>query len=155
MSQIVSTFRRDANHVPITGPGFINTKSITYAAGTTGATGATTLFTVTGDVLVTVFAKCTSDLTSGGAATIEVGISGNTAAIIAQTTATTIDAGETWIGSTAPASVVALDLNTHQKVLNTGTDVIQTIASTTVSGGVLTYYCMWWPLSEDANLETA
>lgn len=155
MSQIVSTFRRDANHVPITGPGFINTKSITYAAGTTGATGATTLFTVTGDVLALVFAKCTSDLTSGGAATLEVGISGNTAAIISQTVATTIDEGEEWIGAVTPASVVAVDLNTHQKILVGGTDIIQTIGTTTVSGGVLTYYCLWWPLSEDSNVESA
>lgn len=153
MSSIVSTFRRDANSVPITGPGFINTKSITYAAGTTGATGASTLFTVTGDVLVTVFAKCTSDLTSGGAATLEVGIAGNTAALIAQTTATTIDTGETWIGSTAPASVVALATPTHQFILTGGTDIIQTIATTTVSGGVLQYTCLWFPLSEDGNVE--
>lgn len=155
MVGIVSAFPRDANHVPITQPGLKATKTITYVAGTTGATGASTLFTITGDVLVTVFAVCTSDLTSGGAATVEVGIAGNTAAIIAQTTATTIDAGEVWIGSTTPATVVALGTPTHQFILNTGTDIIQTIGTTTVSGGVLTYYCFWFPLSEDGNVEAA
>jgi hypothetical protein len=89
-----SAFPRDANHVPITGLGLVESKEITYAAGTTGATGATTLFTITGQVAMRIFALCTGDLTSGGAATLEVGIAGNTAALLAQTTATGIDSGE-------------------------------------------------------------
>lgn len=146
-----SSFSRDANQVPITTLGLTATKSITYAAGTTGATGATTLFTVTGDVVVRVFAKCTSDLTSGGAATLEVGISGNTAALIAQTTATGIDSGEIW-QDTSPASVMAL---AGQFTLVGGTDIIQTIGTTTVSGGTLTYFCLWAPISSDGNVVAA
>lgn len=151
MSQIVSSFQRDANGVPIWGNGLTVTKSITYAAGTTGATGATTLFTVTGDVAVRLFAKCTSDLTSGGAATIEAGISGNTAALIAQTTATGIDSGEIWL-DTGPATVEALP---SQQILVGGTDIIQTIGTTTISGGILTYYCLWFPISTDGNVVAA
>jgi hypothetical protein len=143
-----SSFSRDANQVPITGLGLTATKSITYAAATTGATGATTLFTVTGAVAIRIFAECTSDLTSGGAATIEVGISGNTAALIAQTTATGIDSGEIWL-DTAAATVEALP---GQFILVGGTDIIQTIASTTITGGVLTYYCLWEPISSDGNV---
>lgn len=144
-----SAFQRDANHVPITTLGLTTTKSITYASGTTGATGATTLFTVTGVVSMRIFAVCSSDLTSGGAATIEVGIAGNTAALIAQTTATAIDNGEIWI-DTGPATVEllpALSIVTN--------DVIQTIGTTTISGGVLTYYCVWVPVSIDGNVVAA
>lgn len=150
MSRTSSAFNRDANNVPITNNGLLATKSITYSAGTTGATGATTLFTVTGVVMVSVFAVCSSDLTSGGSATLEVGIAGNTAALIAQTTATGIDSGEIWVDN-APATVEAPVAN---RILS-ATDIIQTIATTTVSGGVLTYYCMWTPISADGNVVAA
>lgn len=142
-------FQRDANHVPITNLGLAASKAITYAAGTTGATGATTLFTVTGTVAVRIFAVCSSDLTSGGAATIEVGIAGNTAALLAQTTATGIDAGEFWI-DTGPATIEALPA-----IQLCAADIIQTIATTTVSGGVLTYYCLWSPISSNGNVVAA
>lgn len=146
-------YLRDDNAVPITGLGLITSKTITYAAGTTGATGATTLFTVTGVVVATVFAHCTDDLTSGGAATIEVGIAGNTAAIIAQTTATTIDANEIW-DDASPATIEAL-ANNSEKIIAGGTDIIQTIGTTTITGGTLTYYCLWTPVSSDGNVVVA
>lgn len=146
-----NAFPRDANHVPITNLGLVASKEITYAAGTTGAVGASTLFTVTGVVAVRIFGVCSSDLTSGGAATIEVGISGNTAALIAQTTATGIDAGEVWV-DTGPATVEALPAI---QILAAGTDIIQTIATTTVTGGTLTYYCAWTPISADGEVTAA
>lgn len=152
MTVNASAFTRDANFVPITTKGLITSKSITYAAGTTGAEGATTLFTVTGVVIVTVFAHCTSDLT-GANATIEVGISGNTAAVIAQTTATTIDSGEIW-DDASPATIEAL-ANNSEKIVAGGTDIIQTIATAAITGGVLTYYCLWTPVSSDGNVVAA
>lgn len=147
---INSVFQRDANHVPITSLGLIESKAITYAAGTTGAVGASDLFTVTGIVAVRIFGVCGTDLTSGGAATMEVGITGNTASLIAQTTATGIDAGEIWIDN-APATV---ELLPSFSILN-GTTVIQTIGTTTVTGGALTYYCVWVPISSDGNVVAA
>lgn len=150
MTQVSAAFTRDANAVPITAVGLTASKSITYAAGTTGATGATTLFTVTGVVALRVFAVCGADLTSGGSATIEVGIAGATATLIAQTTATGIDVGEIWIDN-APATI---ELLPALSILN-GTNVIQTIGTTTVSGGSLTYYCLWVPLSETGNVVAA
>lgn len=150
MTRLAAAFNRDANNVPIDGLGFTDSKAITYAAGTTGATGATTLFTVTGVVAVRIFAVCSDDLTSGGAATLEVGIAGNTAALIAQTTATGIDSGEIWI-DTAAATVEALPAI---QILS-GTNIIQTIGTTTVSGGTLTYYCLWLPISSDGNVVAA
>tara|TARA_R110000868_G_scaffold86958_1_gene243511 strand:- start:3114 stop:3566 length:453 start_codon:yes stop_codon:yes gene_type:complete len=150
MTQVSAAFTRDANAVPITAVGLTATKSITYAAGTTGATGATTLFTVTGVVALRVFALCGLDLTSGGAATMEVGVAGGTATLIAQTTATAIDVGEIWI-DTAPALVELLPAFSLISEL----DVIQTIATTTVTGGSLTYYCIWIPISDTGNVVAA
>lgn len=148
MSTINNSFSRDNNRIPITNLGIVTPlATITYAAGTTGATGATTLFTVTGVIAVRIFGVCGTDLTSGGAATLEVGIAGNTAALLAQTTATGIDAGEIWI-DTGPATVEALPAIS----ILSGTNIIQTVGTTTITGGTLTYYAIWNPISADGNL---
>ena len=90
MSTVNASFSRDNNRIPITNLGIVTPLStITYAAATTGAVGATTLFTVTGVIGVRVFAVCGVNLTGSG--TLEVGIAGNTAALIAQTTVTDRD----------------------------------------------------------------
>lgn len=146
MSTVNASFSRDNNRIPITNLGIVTPLStITYAAATTGAVGATTLFTVTGVIGVRVFAVCGVNLTGSG--TLEVGIAGNTAALIAQTTGTDIDAGEIWIDN-APATVEALPAI---QILN-GTNIIQTIATNTITAGTLTYYAVWNPISSDGNL---
>lgn len=147
---MTEAFQRDANHVPITNLGLQASKTITYVAGTTGAVGATTLFTVTGTVACNVFAICTSDLTSGGSATIEVGVSGSTASICNQQTATNIDNHEVWHDAIL---AVAGQVAGHEHIINQ--DVIQTIATTTITGGTLEYYCLWTPLSEGATVTAA
>lgn len=121
------------------------------ARGDEGGTGnPATLFTVTGDVLCCVFAKCNT-LLAGASATIEVGISGNTAAIIAQTTAEDIDANEIWQDATPETGVA----NLTPKVIVGGADIIETIATADITGGVLTYYCLWTPISADGNVVAA
>src|ERR1043165_8130978 len=107
MPNVAEAFILDANGNPVSYNGHIVTKktvAFTGAAGL-GAQGATVRFTVTGDVIATVFAVCSEDL-AGASATIEVGISGNTAALLPQTTATQIDTGEVWV-DTGPATVEA------------------------------------------------
>lgn len=146
---IEQSFNRDANSVPITGLGLVGTKAITYSALTTGATGATTLFTVTGAVAVRVWAVVSGvDLTGSG--TLEAGIAGNTAALLAQVNATALDVGEIWTDS-GPSTVEALPA---LQILQ-GTDIIQTIGTDTVTAGTLTYYCAWFPLSQSASVVPA
>lgn len=140
-------FQRDANHVPIVTLGLVETKTITYVAGTTGATGATTLFTVTGDVAVRVYAVCSTLLTGAGA-TLEIGVAGEINALIAQTTGTDIDAGEIWVDA-VPGFIQAMPAI---NLIGTGKDIIQTIATAAVSAGALTYYCIWTPISADGNV---
>lgn len=150
MTTLAAQFNRDANHVPIDALGFTETKAITYAAATTGAVGATTLFTVTGVVAVRIFGVVSGvDLTGSG--TLEVGIVGNTAALIAQTTGTALDVGEIWIDN-APATVEALPAI---QILAAGTDIIQTIGTDTITAGTITYYCLWVPISTDGNVVAA
>lgn len=145
-----SQFTRDANYVPITGLGLVASKAITFSALTTGAVGATTLFTVTGTVGVRIFGVVSgTDVTGTG--TIEAGISGNTAALLAQTTGTALDVGEIWIDN-APATV---ELLPALSILTAGTDIIQTIAGSTLDSGTVTYYCMWFPISSDGDVVAA
>lgn len=147
MSTVNASFSRDNNRVPITNLGIVSAPlAITYVAGTTGAVGATTLWTVTGTIAVRVFAVCGAvDLTGSG--TLEVGIAGNTAAIIAQTAATAIDAGEIWYGTNPPTVGVM-----PSTLILSGTNIIQTIGTNTVTAGTLTYYAIWNPISSDGNL---
>lgn len=136
----------------------IATKTITFAGGTTNAIGdydgtgnPASVFTVTGDVMAVIWGVCSTNL-EGASATVEVGVTGNTAAIIAQSTATDIDAGEVWRDAT-PA-VGAETLNDPIFIAN-GLDVILTAATANVTAGVIRFYCVWYPISSDGAVAAA
>jgi hypothetical protein len=151
MAIIDSVFPRDANSVPIWSEGLVASKAITYVGATTGATGATTLFTVTGCVVVRVFGVCGTTLE--GAATLEVGISGATAVILAQlANATVLAADEIYTDATPTTKVEAMP---SQLIIGNSQDIIQTIGSTALTAGQLTYYCLWAPISSDGNVVVA
>lgn len=128
------------------------TKSITYAAGTTGAASAKTIFTVTGLVRLRIYAKCITALTSGGAATIEVGTTINTAGLIAQTTATNLVANEIWQDATPDASV---ELDTTRPTYLVSESIAEKIATTTVTGGSMQYSVLWQAVSADGTVVAA
>lgn len=139
----------DANYRTINSNEAILSESTwTFVAGTTGAVGAHTLFTVTGNVLVQVFAVCDTSL-AGATATVEVGTANNTAALIAQTTATDIDDGDNWVDATPEVELSALP---GSFIVNDGADIVLTVATAAVSAGVMDFYCIWRPLSSDGNL---
>src|SRR3990167_10057226 len=115
----------------------------TFVTLTTGATGAHTVFTVTGNCLVQMGAVCDTSLE--GAATLEMGVASNTAGLLAQIAdATTFDDGQVWGTDGAPA--VGVEALGTQKLLNDGTDIIMTIGSTAITAGALDFYCLWRPL---------
>jgi hypothetical protein len=119
----------------------------------TGATGAYPIYTVTGDIALSVFGICKEAFTSGGAATIELGVSGNTAALIAQTTATALILNEIWHDATPTTTVESILAATNNGfIVSAGQDVILTIATTTVTAGTIDFYALWKPLSLDANV---
>ena len=121
----------------------------------TGASGAYTIFTVTGDVVVQVFGLCQVLLDSGGVAKIELGIAGNTAALIAQTTATELDAYETWQDASPEASPGAVSLDSRGFVIANGADIILTISAADLTAGDVDFVCRWWPISTDGNVVEA
>jgi hypothetical protein len=149
MTTNTSAFTRDANRVPITTLGLTATKAITYATATTGAIGATTLFTVTGDVALNVFGICKTSLT-GASATIEFGTATSTAALGNQVTGTNVDVHMVYHDAVlAVGGAVA----GHMHVVDE--DIIQTIGTAAVETGAITWYCTWVPLSADGNVVAA
>lgn len=121
-----------------------------------GAQGTFTIFTVTGDVLAHVWGLCQVLLDSGGAATIELGIAGNTAALIAQTTATDLDAYETWQDAVPEANPgnVATALGAYFVIAN-GADVVLTVGTADLTAGEIDFHAFWMPLSTNGNLVAA
>lgn len=127
-----------------------DSKTVTFAAGTTGTAAAHTIFTVTGVVAVTCFAVCTVDVAGSG--TIEVGTALNTAGLIAQVAGTALDANEIWHDGTPDASI-ELDSVLTKKIVSQ--DIAYLIASNTLSGGTVTFYISWYPISSDGNVVAA
>jgi hypothetical protein len=120
-----------------------------------GALGDLDLFTVTGDALVQVFGLCKTDLVGGAGFTFEVGIAGNTDAIIATTGGVDIDAGDTWQDAAPDANPGAVDLTARTFAIASGADITQTIGVDTATAGVIDYYCRWLPLSANGYVQPA
>jgi hypothetical protein len=157
MTKVSEAFIRDANNIPITTDGLTVTKTMTFDGATendpgdyNGTGNPATLFTVTGDVLVHIFGVCTT-LLAGASATVEVGVSSGTALLLAQTTATDIDASEVW-KDTAPALVETLP---SSFIIPAGQDIIQTVATANITAGVITYYAIWRPLNSTGKIVAA
>ncbi len=148
---MTGSFTRDENGMPIMTNGIVSTKAITFDGVTTGTAGTSTLFTVTGCVTVRVFGVCGATLV--GAATLEVGIAGSTAIILPQiANATDLATDEIYVDATPTTKVEALPA---QLIIGNGQDIIQTIASTNITNGNITYYCLWAPLSTNGNVVAA
>ena len=125
-------------------------------AADTGSQAAYTVFTVTGEVLIhALFGICEDAFTSGGAATIELGVSGNTAVFIAQSTATDLIANEIWIDATPSTTVEQIDLTGLSFVVANGQDVSFLIGAFDLTAGKVNLYCVWSPLSTNGQLVAA
>jgi len=119
-----------------------------------GSNDPYTLYTVTGEVLVRIFGVCTTSL-EGGTATIEIGVSGNTAALISQTTATDIDANDLWNDATPTVGTDILANLTGPHLIINGLDIIETVATSDITAGNIRYVCLWRPISRDGNVVSA
>jgi hypothetical protein len=119
-----------------------------------GTDAAHTLFKVDGDCAVLgVFGIINVDLT-GASGTVEVGVVGNTAKLLAQTTATTLDAHDVWTDAGSEASVDIMPAGGFF-VIADGADIIETVATTDIAAGQIDYYCIWAPLEAGASITAA
>ena len=128
--------------------------TVTFVAATTGkfATGTFKIADVTGVVSVQLFATCSVNLASAGSGTLEVGTALSTAGLIAQTTATEIDAGDIWHDASPDASIELTSIATAKIVTQ---DINYKIGTADISAGAVTFYILWSPISDDGNVELA
>ena len=127
------------------------TKTVTFDGGSgSGAVGTVAIATITGSVLLEhLTCECTT-LLAGATATLELGTANNTAALIAQTTATEIDANEYWHDDTPEAEVG--DAVTNKTV---NANIILTVGTAAISSGVIVISGFWVPLSAPGRLALA
>ena len=118
------------------------------------AAGVFKLFNVTGTVLVKVFGICTVDLV--GAATLEVGVAGNTAALIAQIAdATGLDVGDIWADATPTLGATLFADVLGPYIVANGLDIEEKCGTADITAGNIFYICLWRPLSPDGKVEPA
>lgn len=129
--------------------------TVTFDGGTTngigdytGTNNPYTLFTVTGVVEISILAICTVSLV-GASATIEVGTATTTAGLIAQTTATDIDADDIWHDASPDATVELTSVVTRKIVSE---NVIITVGTANITAGAIKFIIRWAPLSSDGNV---
>jgi len=124
--------------------------------GNDGGTGDPyTVFTVTGDVLISAFwGVINTDLT-GATATVEVGTVGGTATILAQELGTDMDDGALYVDATVADGVGVLANAGAHFVINDGADIIETIGTADVTAGQIDYYCIWAPAEDGASITSA
>ena len=128
---------------------------VTFDGGTTngigdesGTNNPYTMFTVTGIVELSIIAVCTTNL-AGASATVEVGTAASTAGLIAQTTATDIDANEIWHDASPDASIELTSVITRKIVSD---DIILHVGTADVTAGVIKFIVRWAPISSDGNV---
>jgi len=131
-------------------------KEITFAGATTdawgddgGALDGAAVFTVTGTVRVRVFAVVETDL--AGAVSIELGVTGSPASLIAQCAdASGMVKGEIWHDASVDAKVEAATV-APEKIIGDGMDMILTVGGN-ITAGVLRFIVAWMPLSANGSV---
>jgi hypothetical protein len=129
---------------------------LTTATPTAWTTGNSpiTLFTVTGTVLMQVFAVITTAITSTGATgTISIGVSGATAALLPLTVAdgSNFPTGAVWTDASPTLKAESLG-DAYSAVLEASSNVIATIATNSLTAGGIIVYCRWVPISAGATV---
>ena len=110
-----------------------------------------TLFTVTGEVEVIIIGYIATAVTSGGALTLEVGVAGATAGLIAQTAVGALLIDLLWVNAT-PAVLVS---KPAISIIANGADIAHVIRTAAATAGAIIYSCWWRKLSTDGNLVAA
>jgi len=145
-----STVRRVFNTDSFGKTANLETDSIIFAATTTGAVNTHKIATITGVVAMSIFAKVDTTVTITAGATIEVGTATTTAGLIALTAGDALDIGELWHDA-APDATVELTSVLIDNIVSE--DVNYKISTQTITGGAVTFYIRWSPISLDGNVE--
>lgn len=126
------------------------TKTFSHTAGG-GDVGTVALFTVTGLIRGKLFARCTTNM-AGASATIEVGVTGSTAGLIAQTTATNLIAPELWNDASPDKAIEAI--TTAPEYIING-NIFVTVGTANLTGGVIEFTLLYSPVSTNGAVAAA
>jgi len=118
-----------------------------------------TIFTVTGDVVIADFwgVVNTAVVSTSDTGTLEVGVAGNTAKLIAQTTAGSGTLAENDVITDAGAEA-SIDVNAHsgaKHYIVNGADIIETLGTNNFTSGQIDWYCIWAPVEAGAKVVSA
>lgn len=163
-----SVIERMRNVVPGSGNNILTWRVAKKAASAyTGASANThgdhdgtadpyTIFKVDGDVVISDFFGIVNVavVSASDTGTLEVGVTGNTAKLIAQTTAGsgTLVAGDIIVDAGGEAGI---DVNAHsgaKHYISDGTDIIETLATNNFNSGQVDWYCIYAPLEPGAEV---
>ena len=113
-----------------------------------------TLFSVDGDVAVLGVVGIVN-VNIAGSGTLEVGVAGNTAKLIAQVAdTTTLDDGDVLTDAGSEAGVDIMPAGGFF-IINDGADIIETLGTANLTAGQIDWYCIWAPLEAGANVQAA
>ena len=134
---------------------FISRTDVTTSMATQFDTGTTTLFTVTGDVLVYavwLVVGSTAITSDSDLATYEIGTTGNTDAFQKNDVVASGDfaVNDVWSNAGHTPGQELEDGAIPVAVSGDGTDIILTIADQNTAGGLCDFYCVWAPVSAGA-----
>lgn len=116
-----------------------------------GTKSTQTLFTVTGTVIVRIFGIVTTTLV--GAGTLEVGVVGATAGLIAQVAdATTLAASDVWLAAASAAGPRLLSDVLGPYIVPNGLTIGEKSGTADITAGQIYYICLWRPLTSDGKV---
>ena len=119
------------------------------------ATGQHTVFTVTGDVALRLFAICkTAVVTVGGVGTCSLGIATDVAAIIPVTSGDALLANEIWHDASPDSPLENLSV-ARSLILSNGQDVTLDLLVAAFTSGVIRFYYTFKPFSNDGRVVPA
>jgi hypothetical protein len=113
------------------------------------------LFTVVGDVIVKALVGIVNVTLTGATSTIEVGVVGNTAGLLAQETCTDLSANAVYTSATNAVKVAATAFSGAHVVIANGSSIIETLGTANATAGQIDWYCIWAPLEQGASVKAA
>lgn len=125
--------------------------TVTLVAGTTGAIATHELFAITGAVRLRIIPEITTVPTSGGSATMSLGVETAGTSIFAATAVANLAATTApsfWLtGGLVNASANIASTSVIDQVVAGGRDVGYAVAGATFTGGVIVFHCWWEPIN--------
>jgi hypothetical protein len=128
-------------------------KSITFNGTTVGAVGANSIFSVTGTVIIEkIIPRVTANLTSGGAATVAMGVDLNGQFFIAPTAYSALVNNDIWLSDTSQTNTGAELTNGVKDHVTGDRNIIIDVAAAAVTGGSIDIDVFYRPVSPGAVL---